>query len=288
MYEKFIPDPADQMAGKTARLLPGTHDSGHWINRNFAPGTGLRLQPDRLQEADQLKHDELAVHERILDFGDAVLQLLTECRGHPETASAPGPPLRRRAAAYWIGREPDLLPPGPGWPRKLNPFQRITFIGLAALGVGLVWIPLTVMSKAALFDHAAVFLWATALVAAAVVAVIYRTAPRLMSLPGKTAAAPGIVAAIAAVAVWQLQGPVADHYFADPWQRYDQQFDQGCLAASPYRTANVESTVEGRALIIIPLSGERTLRLGPAENGGTQPLHALDHGSREVLRLYGC
>ncbi|MFC8944042.1 hypothetical protein [Streptomyces rochei] len=46
--------------------------------------------------------------------------------------------------------------------------------------------------------------------------------------------------------------------------------------------------IAGRTLVIRPISGDATLRLGPAEDGGTHPLRPQDLGTREVLERYGC
>ncbi|MEW2298238.1 hypothetical protein ABZ719_37095 [Streptomyces sp. NPDC006743] len=86
----------------------------------------------------------------------------------------------------------------------------------------------------------------------------------------------------------QVQGPVAGYFFAGPFERYEREFSDGCLAASPYRHDAIQSEVAGKTLVIRPISGGTTLRLGPAEDGGTHPLRPQDRGTREVLEQLGC
>ncbi|MEU0108340.1 hypothetical protein ABZ313_23680 [Streptomyces sp. NPDC006251] len=285
LYEKYIPSPGAVLwEGKSAPALFGL-PKGHWINLSFASGTGVRIQPDRMAEVTQMERDERAVGERAVAFGDAVLELLEHHHG-PVAEEAP----RLRGAARWIGREDELLPFRPPWPRKPRPEQTITMVGLSLLGFALAAIPWTVAYKSRfLFDHPklGVLSWVVAAMLAA--AGVYRVGFRALQLPGRAAAAPGVAAAIAAVIVWQVQGPVVEHFYpGDAYERYQRQYTDGCLAAGPYRIDAVQSHVENEVLVVRPISGEATLRLGPAREAGTDPLRPLDRTTRTVLEEYGC
>jgi hypothetical protein len=296
MYEKFIPDrsrvgrvdgAAVLGAGDPAPTLPGFPDRGHWVNLNFARGSGVRIQPDRLAEAAQLKADEWAVHQRAQTFGDAVLRLL-ELHHAPAQQAPPGA-ARLRGAAGWIGREQQLVPHLTPWPSSPTAPQGVTVAGLGWLVLMLAGIPLTVAMRAHFFfDHPKLSLLASAGVLALGAALVHRAGPRLLSLPGKTAAVPGIAAAVAAVIVWQAQGPVAGYYFAGPYDRYERQYGDSCLAAGPYRSGAVQAEVVGATLIVRPTGGGTTLRLGPAKEGGTQPLRPVDRATSSVLSQYSC
>jgi hypothetical protein len=93
---------------------------------------------------------------------------------------------------------------------------------------------------------------------------------------------------VAAVAVWMAQGPVTSYYFVDPIDRYQRQYADGCLAASPYRLDQIQTQYAGETLVVRPINGDSTLRLGPAKEGGTDPLRPLDGATRSVLEQYGC
>ncbi|MCX4481758.1 hypothetical protein OOK44_35885 [Streptomyces cellulosae] len=285
LYEKYVPAPdAVVFEGESSPVLLGL-PRGHWINLSFASGTGVRIQLDRMAEVRQMERDERAVGERALAFGDAVLELLEHHHG-PAAEEAP----RLRGAARWIGREDELLPYRPPWPRKPRPEQTITMVGLSLLGFALAAIPWTVAYKSRfLFDHPklAVLSWVVAAMLAA--AAVYRVGFRALQLPGRAAAAPGVAAAIAAVIVWQVQGPVVEHFYpGDAYARYQRQYTDGCLAAGPYRIDAVQSHVEDEVLVVRPISGDPTLRLGPAREAGTDPLRPLDRTTRTVLEEYGC
>ncbi|MGA5442428.1 hypothetical protein ACPCKW_23320 [Streptomyces griseoincarnatus] len=285
LYERYIASPgAALIEGRPAPTLFGL-PRGHWINLNFASGNGTRIQPDRIAEARQMERDEHAAGERALAFGDAVLQLLERHHG-PAAAEAPPP----RGAARWIGREDELLPYRPPWPRKLSPEQAITLTGLSLLGFALAAIPWTVAYKSHfLLDHPRLSVLICGVVAMLAAAGVYRVGFRALQLRGRATAVPGVVAAIAAVIVWQVQTPVVDHFYpGDAYERYQRQYTDGCLAASPYRIDAVQSNVEDGVLVVRPLSGEATLRLGPAREAGTDPLRPLDRTTRTALEKYGC
>ncbi|ATZ22034.1 hypothetical protein SLAV_38870 [Streptomyces lavendulae subsp. lavendulae] len=91
-----------------------------------------------------------------------------------------------------------------------------------------------------------------------------------------------------AFAVWHGQAPVADYYFAGPYDRHDREYANGCLAASPYRHDTVQATADDGVLTVTPVAGGATLRLGPAEDGSTHPLRPLDKATQAVLAEYGC
>jgi hypothetical protein len=294
LYEKFIPDPSrDPIAslaggGRSSLTLPGFPDRGHWVNLNFASGDGTRIQPDRMEEANQLRNDEWAVHERALLFGDAVLHLLEHHHGAgPQDAHPQG--VKARGAARWIGREQQLVHQRTPWPRKLTPAQIAATAGMSWLALTTAAIPLTVAQEARyLSDYPTLTVLAAAAVAAAGAGLIYWAGPRAMRLPGRTTAVVGIVLACAALLVGQQQRPVARHYFAGPYDRYEREYSDGCLAASPYRSDTIRSQVTGTTLLVMPTAGGQELRLGPAEDGGTQPLRPLDRATRAVLDKYGC
>ncbi|MCY0946281.1 hypothetical protein [Streptomyces antarcticus] len=88
--------------------------------------------------------------------------------------------------------------------------------------------------------------------------------------------------------VWQGQGPVADHFFAGPYERYERELADGCLSASPYRSDAVQTRVEDGVLLVTPTSHGTTLRLGPAEDGSTHPLRPADAATRKVLDDFRC
>ncbi|WP_055529664.1 hypothetical protein [Streptomyces graminilatus] len=293
MKERYIPDrsgsPIDALTGggRPAPTLPGFPDRGHPVNLAFAAsGTGERIQPDRIAEADQLRTDEFAVHKRALAFGDAVLTLLGH--HHPGDTTSEGCTGRVRGAGRWVGQEKNLVPDRPAWPSKLDAFQVVALSGLLLLLVACAAIPLTFAKQASLFSY---YTWAFA-ASGLMVTVgglgIYRTGPRLLQRAGWSVALPGIAAGLAAIVVWQAQGPVANYYFAGPYERYERQYTEGCLAASPYRRDAIQSWVDDGVLVVTPISDGTTLRLGPAEDGGTHPLRPLDQATRDVLAEYGC
>lgn len=88
--------------------------------------------------------------------------------------------------------------------------------------------------------------------------------------------------------VWQGQGPVAEHFFAGPYERFERELGDGCLAASPYRTGAVQTRVEDGVLLVTPTSRGTTLRLGPAEDGSTHPLRPVDTATRKILDDFRC
>jgi hypothetical protein len=150
-------------------------------------------------------------------------------------------------------------------------------------------IPLTIALKSRFFfDHPKLSLAAAAAVGLPGAAILQWAAPRLVSRPGWRAVVPGGVAAAAAIALWMAQGPVTAYYFAGPMDRYERQYTDGCLAASPYRSDQVQSQLIDATLVVRPISGGPTLRLGPAKEGGTDHLRPLDHATRSVLERYGC
>ncbi|MGW1041040.1 hypothetical protein [Streptomyces sp. NPDC002547] len=285
LYEKYIPSPgAALLEGRSAPTLFGL-PKGHWVNLRFASGTGTRIQPDRVAEVRQMERDKQAVGERALAFADAVLELLEHHHG-PAAEEAPRP----RGAARWIGREDELLPYRPPWPRKLRPEQAVTMGGLSLLGLALAAIPWTVAFKSRfLLDHPKLSVLSCGVVAVLAAAAVYHVVGRTLQLPGRAAAAPGVVAAVAAVIVWQVQGPVVEHFYpGDAYERYQRQYTDGCLAAGPYRIDAVQSHVEHEVLVVRPISGDPVLRLGPAREAGTDPLRPLDRTTRTVLEQYGC
>lgn len=84
------------------------------------------------------------------------------------------------------------------------------------------------------------------------------------------------------------RGPVTAYYFADPIDRYQRQYTDGCLAAGPYQLDQIQTQLVDATLVVRPLNGETTLRLGPAKESGTDPLRPLDRATRSVLNQYGC
>ncbi|WUE87698.1 hypothetical protein OG624_43010 (plasmid) [Streptomyces virginiae] len=290
MYEKYFPerdggvrDPLGG-GGRPAPTVPGFPDPGHPVNLTFAGGTGLRIQPARAEEADRLKGDEFAVHHRALAFGDAVLDLLVEARLDGTRPQAG----QLRGAGRWVGREEDLVPARTAWPAKLNGFQAVTLAGLGLLVLACAALPMTFGKEADLFSHYTLLFVASGTLALAGTAILHRTGPRLIQAPGLRAAAPGITAGLLALAVWQGQGPVADHFFAGPYERYERELAHGCLAASPYRSDAVQTRVDHGVLLVTPTSQGTTLRLGPAEDGSTHPLQPVDAATRKVLDDFRC
>lgn len=270
--------------GRTAATLPGFPDPGHPLNLAFASGgTGIRIQPVRTAEARQLKTDEFAVHERTIAFGDAVLALLAH--HHPAGASSERRTGRLRGAGQWVGREKALVAPRPAWPAKLNAFQAVTVCGLSLLLLVCAALPLTFANAAGLLSYFTLAFTATGLLVGLGGLFLFRASPKLLRCPGWRASLPGIVAGLAAIVVWQVQEPLASHFFAGPYER---QYSDGCLAASPYRTDAIQSQVNDGTLVVTPISGETTLRLGPAEDHGTHPLRPLDQATGAVLARYGC
>ncbi|WP_280909153.1 hypothetical protein [Streptomyces sp. SAI-090] len=238
-----------------------------------------------MAEVRQMERDEQAVGERALAFADAVLELLEHHHGDA-AVEAPRP----RGAARLVGREDELVPYRPPWPRKLRPEQAVTMVGLSLLGLALAAIPWTIAYKSRfLVEHPklSVLAWAAAVALAA--AAVSRIGFRALQLPGRAAAVPGVVAAVAAVIVWQVQGPVADHFYpGDAYERYQRQYTDGCLAAGPYRVDAVQTHIEGEVLVVRPISGDPVLRLGPAREAGTDPLRPLNRTTHTVLEQYGC
>jgi len=289
LREKYIPDRLGSLTdapaggGRPAPTLPGFPDRGHPVNLAFADGTGVRIQPDRIAEFNQLRTDESAVHKRALAFGDAVLALLIH--HYPADTASEG---RVRGAGRWVGQEKVLVPDRPDWPSKPDVFQMVTLGGLLLLLMTCAALPLTFAKHASLFSY---YTWAFT-AAGLLVAVgglgIYRAGPKLLQRAGWHATLPGIAAGLTATVVWQVQGPVAGYFFAGPYERYERQYTDGCLAASPYRADAIQAVVHGGVLVVTPISGDTTLRLGPAEDGGTHPLHPLDRATRDVLAEYGC
>ncbi|MEV7465295.1 hypothetical protein AB0O20_02125 [Streptomyces kronopolitis] len=292
MYESYIPDPGGVLideavgsSGRSAPTLPGFPDPGHPLNRAFPRGRGIRIQPGRMEEFNQLVSDRFAVHQRARAFGDAVLALLVEQRAGGVLPQ----PGRVRGAGRWVGRERALVPLRPAWPAKLNVFQTATLAGLAWLVIACAALPLTFgMSAHLLFSHGTLLFLAAGAIAGLGIATAIRFGPKLLQAPGARAAAPGVVAALAALLVGHWQQPVADHFFAGPYDRYEREYANGCLAASPYRHDTIQSRVEDRVLIVVPIGGGTTLRLGPAEEGGMHPLRPLDRATRTELDKYGC
>lgn len=292
LYESYIPDrtasPAASLlgGGRTAPTLPGFPDPGHPLNRAFPRGgaTGMRIQPGREAEFNELSSDRSAVHARALAFGDAVLALLVEHRAEgasPESG-------RLRGAGRWVGREQQLVPDRAKWPAKLNGYQGATLAGLGWLVLACTGLPLTFGQRADLLSHYTLLFLAAGVIACTGTALIYRHGPKLITTPGPRAAVPGIVAAVLAFTVWQGQGPTADYFFAGPYERYDRQYSDGCLAASPYRHDAVQATADDGVLTVTPVKGGTTLRLGPAQDGSRHPLRPLDQATRAVLDEYGC
>ncbi|MFJ6438773.1 hypothetical protein [Streptomyces sp. NPDC091416] len=290
LHERYAPDRSTPLAhafpgvpdGRSAPTLPGFPDRSHWINRTFARGDGWRIQPGCEGELEDHAH---AVHTRVERFGAAVLRLLE----HHHGPAAPGRAARLRGAARWIGREQHAVPLLTPWHRTLNPVQGITLATLGWLVVAIAAIPCTVAMKArVLTDHPKPILLGALALAGLGAWSVHRAGPRLMRQPAQTIAVAGAAAGVAAYLVMRLQGPVAGYFFADPYERYERQFSNGCLAASPYRHDAIQSQVTGGILVVRPISGDPTLRLGPAEDSGTHPLRPQDRGTREVLEQYGC
>ncbi|WP_435057677.1 hypothetical protein [Streptomyces sp. bgisy060] len=292
LYESYIPDRAASPAasllggGRTAPTLPGFPDPGHPLNRAFPRGgaTGTRIQPGREAEFNELSTDRSAVPARALAFGDAVLALLVEHRAQgvaPESG-------RLRGAGRWVGREEQLVPDRAKWPAKLNAYQGATLAGLGWLVLACTGLPLTFGQRAHLFSHYTLLFMAAGFIACTGTALIYRHGPKLINAPGPRSLFPGIAAAVLALTVWQGQGTVADYYFAGPYDRYDRQYANGCLAAGPYRHDAVQAMVDDGVLTVTPVEGGTPLRLGPAEDGSMHPLRPLDRATRAVLDEYGC
>ncbi|MFD8690769.1 hypothetical protein [Streptomyces sp. NPDC059651] len=284
----YIPDRSSSQldAGRTAPTLPGFPDPGHWINQAFARGSRRRVQQGREAELRQPESDERAVHERAEHFSAVVLQLLEHHYG-PGGTSQEEP--TRRGAARWVGREQQAVPLLDPWPDKLNAGHVITAGGLGWLVLMVASIPWAVATKArVLIDHPMPFLLSSVMVAGLGAGVVARFGSRLMRLPGLTAAIPGFAAAAAAYLVMHVQGPVAGYFFADPLDRFERQFTSSCLAVSPYRLDEIQSETVGTTLVVRPINGDTTLRLGPAEDGGTHPLGPRDNATRRVLEGYGC
>ncbi|MFD0269585.1 hypothetical protein ACFVGY_23915 [Streptomyces sp. NPDC127106] len=289
MYEKYFPERDGGVRldgrGRPAPTVPGFPDPGHPVNLHFAGGTGLRIQPARAEEASRLKDDEFAVHDRALAFGDAVVDLLVEARLDGTRPQAG----RLRGAGQWVGREEELVPTRAQWPAKLSGLQALTPAGLGLLMLACAALPLTFGNQADLLSDYYAFLFAVSgAVLLAGGAIIYRAGPRLIQAPGFKAAVPGIAAGLLALAVWQGQGPMADHFFAGPYERYERELADGCLAATPYRRDAVQTRVENGVLLVTPTSQGTTLRLGPAEDGSTHPLRPVDAATRKVLDGFHC
>ncbi|MFJ5851095.1 hypothetical protein [Streptomyces sp. NPDC092903] len=290
LYESYVPDrggPIDEVIGRgrSAPTLPGVPDPGHLLNRAFRRGgQGMRIQPARLAEFNQLTDDRRAVHERAIAFGDAVLALLVAHRLDGVTPQTG----RLLGAGPWVAREEVLIPRRPKWPAKLNVFQIATLAGAGWLVLACTGLPLTFGMRAALLSHVGWLFAAAALITCTGVGIITRYMPKLIQAPGPRAAVPGIAAGLIALVVWQGQAPLAEHFFAGPYDRYDREYATGCLAASPYRRDAVRATADDGVLVVTPISGETTLRLGPAKKGGIHPLRPLDQATREVLDRYGC
>ncbi len=291
LYESFIPERTGRAmadlvggGGRSAPTLPGFPDPGHPINRAFPRGSGMRIQPGREAEFTRLSSDRFAVHTRAVAFGDAVLALLVE---HRAGGVAPQPG-RLRGAGRWVGREQQLVPDRAKWPAKLDVFQTVTLAGLGWLVLACTGLPLTFGQRADLGSHFALLFAAAGLIACTGTGLIVRHGPKLITAPGPRAVVPGLVAGLMAFVVWQGQGPVAEYYFAGPYDRYDREYANSCLAASPYRRDAVQATADNGVLVVTPISGETTLRLGPAEDGGTHPLRPLDQTTQKVLDRYGC
>ncbi|MFF6979400.1 hypothetical protein ACFZAV_17010 [Streptomyces sp. NPDC008343] len=290
LYESYIPDRTESSAadlvggGRSAPTLPGFPDPGHLLNRAFPRGKGMRIRPSRQDEFYQLSRDRFAVHTRALAFGDAVLTLLVEHRA----GGAALQPGRVRGAGRWVGRERDLVPDRAKWPAKLNAFQAATLAGLGWLVLVCTGLPLTFGKEADLLSRAPLLFLSAGLIACAGIGLVLRHGPKFIKAPGRRAATPGIAAGLVAFVVWQGQGPVASYFFAGPYDRYDRQYANGCLAASPYRHDAIQAMVDDGVLTVTPVTGGTTLRLGPAEDGTTHPLHPLDRATRAVLDEFGC
>ncbi|MEU7072899.1 hypothetical protein AB0B30_27590 [Streptomyces narbonensis] len=292
LYESYIPDHQGNPAtgrlgvGRTAPTLPGLPDPGHPLNRAFprSGATGMRVQPGREEEFHQLHTDRFAVHARALAFGDAVLALLVEYRAEGVLPEAG----RLRGAGRWVRREQQLVPRVAKWPTRLNGYQGMTLAALGWLVLACTGLPLTFGQRADLFSHYTLLFLAAGVIGGTGIALVYRHAPKLITAPGPRAVLPGIAAAALAFTVWQGQGPVADYYFAGPYDRYDREYANGCLAASPYRHDGVQAMVDDGVLTVTPVEGGPTLRLGPAKDGSTHPLRPLDRATRAVLDEYRC
>ncbi|MEU5137116.1 hypothetical protein [Streptomyces californicus] len=290
LYESYIPGPRSDAitelvgSGRSAPAMPGFPDPGHIVNRAFPRGSGRRIRPDRREEFNRLWSERSAVHTRARAFGDAVLALLVEDR-MGGVAPQPG---RLRGAGRWVRRERHLVPDRTKWPTKLNAYQAVALAGLAWLVLACTGLPLTFGKKADLLSHAPLLLLAACLIACTGIGLIIRHGPKMIKVPGIGAAVPGIAAALAAIVLWQGQGPVASYFFAGPYERYEREYANECLAASPYRRETVRSMIDDGVLTVTPLSGGTTLRLGPAEDGSTHPLRPQDRATRAVLDEYGC
>jgi hypothetical protein len=168
-------------------------------------------------------------------------------------------------------------------------FQIATLAGLGLLVLVCSALPLTFGMRAHLLaSHGTLLVLGAGAIAGLGFGIVYRFGPKMIQAPGARAAAPGVVAAFFAVLGGQWQGPVADHFFAGPYERFEREYADDCLAASPYRRDAVQERVEDRVLIVTPISGSPTLRLGPAEDGGMHPLRPVDRATRAVLDQYGC
>jgi hypothetical protein len=96
------------------------------------------------------------------------------------------------------------------------------------------------------------------------------------------------------VVLFQATGPVLDHFYPSPTERYERQLGGAgqCLGDTPYAVG--EAAIEGpgensEELEIGSLTHNvPALRLGPARLGSTEPLRPLDEQSREILRQHGC
>ncbi|WP_331736135.1 hypothetical protein OG605_39005 (plasmid) [Streptomyces xanthophaeus] len=290
LHEAYIPERTGRAvtdmvgSGRSAPTLPGFPDPGHFLNRAFPQGSGTRIQPDRLEEFNQLSRDRFEVHIRARAFGDAVLALLVEDRAGGVVPQ----PGRLRGAGRWVGREQQLVLDRAKWPAKLNFYQGVTLAGLGWLVLACTGLPLTFGMEADLLSHALLLFMAAGLIGCAGIGLVARYGPKLVKAPGLGAAVPGIAAGLIAFVVWQGQGPVASYFFAGPYDRYEREYANSCLAASPYRRDAVQATVDDGVLVVTPISGGTTLRLGPAKDGGTHPLQPLDQATRKALDRYGC
>ncbi|MBK3580447.1 hypothetical protein JHN63_43020 [Streptomyces sp. MBT65] len=196
---------------------------------------------------------------------------------------------RVRGVGRWVTREQALVPHRPAWPARPNVFQVATLAGLGWLVLVCSALPLTFGMRAHLLaSHGTLLLLGTGAIAVLGIGIVYRFGPKLMQALGARAVVPGVVAAFFAFLGGQWQGPIADHFFAGPYDRFEREYADDCLAASPYRRDAVQERVEDRVLTVTPVSGGTTLRLGPAEDGGTHPLRPVDRATRAVLDQYGC
>lgn len=135
-----------------------------------------------------------------------------------------------------MGRERQLVPDRAKWPAKLNVYQGVTLAGLGWLVLACTGLPLTFGKEADLLSHALLLFMAAGLIACTGIGLVIRYGPKLIKGPGFGAAVPGIAAGLIALVVWQGQGPVASYYFAGPYERYEREYANGCLAASPTGT----------------------------------------------------